>query len=259
MIIAIVSLLVVVAISLLITRLAAMALIFTGMSQESARFQARSALAGVGFTTNESETVVNHPVRRRIIMILMVTGSIGVPTVVATLVVSFMTTTQTAQWWQPMIVLVAGLTMLVIFARSRWVETRLNRILAWALRKWTNLDVRDYASLLQLQNGYAVTEMLVEPGDWLDRKNLHEAALSREGVLILAIQRHEGEYIGAPRASDTIQAGDTLILYGLIGRLQELDQRTAAAGESAHREAISEHTTQMTEQEVPNNGVEPVR
>ncbi len=71
MIIAIVSLLFVIAISMFITRLAAMALILTGMSHESAIFQARSALAGVGFTTKEAESVVNHPVRRRIIMLLM--------------------------------------------------------------------------------------------------------------------------------------------------------------------------------------------
>lgn len=258
MIIAIASLLIVVAISLMITRLAAMALIFTGMSRESARFQARSALAGVGFTTHESETVVNHPVRRRIIMLLMLTGSIGVPTVVATLVLSFVTSTQAEHWWQPIGLLVAGLTAIALFARSRWVEQRMNKLLALALKRWTNLDVRDYVSLLQLQKGYAVTEMLVEPGDWLDGKHLHEAALSREGVLVLAIQRHAGAYIGAPRATDTIQAGDILILYGLIERLRELDQRTAASGETAHQEAISEHATQALEQGASNH-VEPVR
>jgi len=33
----------------------------TGLSRESARFQARSALTGGGFTTTESEAVVRHP------------------------------------------------------------------------------------------------------------------------------------------------------------------------------------------------------
>jgi len=68
---AIISLLIVVALSLLITRVATVALTLTGMSREAARFQARSAFSGVGFTTRESEQVMQHPVRRRIILLLI--------------------------------------------------------------------------------------------------------------------------------------------------------------------------------------------
>jgi len=76
----IILLLVVAMLSLVITRIATIALTATGMSQPSARFQARSALTGVGFTTTESEAVVAHPARRRIIMALMLTGSVGLAT-----------------------------------------------------------------------------------------------------------------------------------------------------------------------------------
>ena len=237
MIPAIASLLIVVAISMLITRLAALALSLTGMSKEAAMFQARSALSGVGFTTREAETVVNHPVRRRIIMMLMLTGSISLPAVVAALGLSLFTTLQAERWWWPLLLLIFGLLALVAFGNNRRVERHLNRWLAKFLRKWTNLDVRDYVSLLQLQNGFAVTEMLVEPGDWLDRKTLQGAALSREGILVLGIQKTTGTYIGAPRAADEILAGDTLVLYGQIDRLKELDQRGALHGDAAHREA----------------------
>jgi Trk K+ transport system NAD-binding subunit len=228
----------VVAITLLVTRLAAMALIFTGMSEESARFQARSALAGVGFTTTEAETVVNHPVRRRIIMALMLTGSIGIPTVIATIVVSFISSTQTEEWWQPVGLLASGLLFITLLARSHYIEKRINRMMAMALKRWTSLDVRDYVSLLQLQSGYAVTEMMVNAGDWLEGKSLQQAALAREGILILAIFRQDGEYVGAPLASDIIHSRDILVLYGQIDRLQELDQRTAARGDAAHRAAV---------------------
>ena len=246
MLLAIGSLLIMVAISLLITRLASMALVFTGMSREAARFQARSALAGVGFTTREAEAVVSHPVRRRIIMMLMLIGSIGVPTVVAALVVSFITSAQAEHWWRPTSLLVVGLGALTLSARSHWLEKRMNRGLVWALKRWTNLDVQDYVSLLQLQNGYAVTEMLVDPGDWLSGKNLSEAALSHEGILVLAIQRKDGAYVGAPRSTDRMRGGDILVLYGKIERLSELDQRTSAVGEIAHQEAISDHATAQT-------------
>lgn len=240
MIISIVFLLVVISISLLVTRLAALALILTGLSKESARFQARSALAGVGFTTHESESVVNHPVRRRIIMVLMLTGHIGVPTVVATLVVSLITTAQAEHWWHPLLLMVAGVAALSYAAHSRWIEKHLNRILARALKRWTSLDVRDYVSLLQMQNGYAVTEMLVDPGDWLVGKSLAMAALSHEGILVLGIQGGNGDYLGTPRAADVIRSGDVLVLYGRVDRLKELDQRKMGTGDAAHQKAVEE-------------------
>lgn len=52
---AVLTLLVVILESMVITRIATIALMATGLTRESARFQARSALTGVGFTTSESE------------------------------------------------------------------------------------------------------------------------------------------------------------------------------------------------------------
>ena len=87
--VALASVLIIVLISLILTRIATVALIQTGLSRETARFQARSALTGTGFTTSESETIVNHPVRRRLVLSLMLVGSAGVVTVIATLLLSF--------------------------------------------------------------------------------------------------------------------------------------------------------------------------
>ncbi len=252
---AVFSLLVVVTISLLITRLAAMALTLTGLSKESATFQARSAFSGVGYTTREAESIVNHPVRRRIVMLLMLAGSIGVPMVIATLVISLFTTFQADRWWRPSIILVSGLLALTLAGKNKWISERINALLIGGLKKWTDLDVRDYISLLQLQNGYAVNEMVVEQGDWLAGKTLQEAALSHEGVLVLGIQQADGMYMGTPRAGDKIKTSDTLILYGRIDLLKELDERAAGAGDLAHRAAIAEHTSEIDTKRPPKEAL----
>ena len=63
----VIALLVIALVSLLAVRVGATALMMTGISWDTASFQAYSAFFGVGFTTKEAELVVNHPVRRRII------------------------------------------------------------------------------------------------------------------------------------------------------------------------------------------------
>ncbi|HKK31544.1 MAG TPA: potassium transporter TrkA, partial [Alphaproteobacteria bacterium] len=58
------SLIFVLFLSLIVVRVGAEALTLTGLSRQEAKFQARSAWTGTGFTTTESEDVVSHPVRR---------------------------------------------------------------------------------------------------------------------------------------------------------------------------------------------------
>src|SRR5436190_19430570 len=86
--VALVSVLVIVLLSLLITRVATVALSLTGMSRESARFQARCALTGVRFTTADAVKNVRHAVRRRIDGCLLPVGSEGLVTPVGSLVLS---------------------------------------------------------------------------------------------------------------------------------------------------------------------------
>ena len=54
-----------VTVSILLIRIATVALTHLVLSLESARFQAKSAFTGFGFTTDESEKVVDHSVRRK--------------------------------------------------------------------------------------------------------------------------------------------------------------------------------------------------
>ena len=78
-----ITLLVILTVSVVVIRAAAVALRLTGMPVEAARFQARSAFTGTGFTTSESESIVNYPVRRRVIALLMLYGNIGLASVLA--------------------------------------------------------------------------------------------------------------------------------------------------------------------------------
>jgi hypothetical protein len=240
-VVALATLFIVVLVSLIVTRVATVILVLTGLSRESARFQARSALAGVGFTTSEAESVVSHPVRRRVIAALMLLGSAGLVTAVATLVLSF-GEVEGHERLGRLVALVAGLLVLLLLARSEWVDRRMTRVIEWALRRWTDLDVRDYESLLHLSSGYTVTELEVQDGDWLAGQSLGHLHLREEGVAVLGVHRSDGVYVGTPRGRTPVHARDRLVLYGRADRLEEIDRRPAGPeGDAAHARALAEH------------------
>jgi hypothetical protein len=249
--IAIFSLFTVAILSLLVTRIAAMALMFTGLSRDAARFQARSAFTGVGYTTTETEMIMNHPVRRKIIMLLMLLGNIGIATVVATVIISLLSTASSKNWLRNILLFIGGLGFLWLIAISHFVERNLNRIIAWGLKKWTRIEIRDYVAVLHLQNEFGVLEITVESNNWLANKTLIDAGLSREGVLILGIQRQGegGFYIGAPQGISRIHIGDVLVMYGTVERLEEIDRRrTGPEGDEAHQAAIEAHQAELKAQ-----------
>ena len=241
--IAALSLLTVLAVSVMVTRIASVALTHTGLSSETARFQARSAFTGVGFTTNEAETVVNHPVRRRILMLLMLLGNAGIVTAVSSTMLTFVDTrdTSTSGWLWRVAVLVIGIALLWTAAWSRWLDRRLSRLIKSLLRRWTDLDVRDYSSLLHLGGEYAVAELQAQKDDWLADQSLADLRLRDEGIVVLGIQTPDGEYHGVPTRKTRIRAGDSVLLYGRQASLAALDTRGKhVGGKLAHIEAVSE-------------------
>lgn len=231
----------IIVLSLLVTRIAATGLMLTGLSSESARFQARSALTGTGFTTSEAESVVNHPVRRRIIMFLMLVGRAGIVSVMASLTVSMTGAEDSEALMVRLAVLTVAVLMLVVVARSQAVDRLLSRVIERALRRYTSLDVRDYAGLLHLSEDYAVVEMIVVPGGWVAGRSLGELRLRDEGILVLGIERADGSYEGAPKKHSVPREGDTMLLYGRDCVIRDLQRRRAdAEGELLHRRSVED-------------------
>lgn len=238
----IISLLMVVTLGLIITRIGAVALTFTGLSRELARFQARSAFTGVGFTTTESERVLEHPVRRRIIMVLMLSGNAGLIVAVSSLLPVFIDIREGGPvFLTKLLWLVSGLLLLWVVAASGWVDRWMSRVIEWALKRWTHLDVWDYPSLLHLGSGYSVCEMAVETGDWVAGKTLAEVRLGDEGVQVLGIRRVNGEYVGAPIGKTYVRGGDTMLVYGRSEHVAELNRRSVGIrGDQVHEERVAE-------------------
>ena len=248
--IALISLFVIVTLSLLVTRVATQMLVLTGLSKQSAQFQARSAFSGAGFTTSESESVLNHPVRRRIIRALILLGNAGIVSAFASLLLSFTGTHGSSDALLRIGLIAVFLVVLLRVANSAVADRVLNRVIERALRKFTAVDVRDYASLLRLSDDWMVAELAVEEGDWLCGFTLRELRFPDEGVLVLGIVRSDGRWVGAPKGTARLRAGDTVTLYGKRSTITRIDERErSAAGEQDWLQSQIEFTEAYLEQQ----------
>ena len=142
-----ISLMIIILFSIIVVRIGTVALEMTGLSREVARFQAQSAFTGTGFTTAESEHVVSHPTRRRIIRILIFIGNAGIISAIATLLLTFVGQTEEEATIN-LIWLIIGLIILFLFSRSRLVDRALRWIIKRGLERFTSLKIYDYEELL---------------------------------------------------------------------------------------------------------------
>lgn len=242
----ILSLLIVFGLSLLVIRTGSVALRMTGISPDVASFQSLSAFSGAGYTTDEAELVASHPQRRGIVVQLMRLGNVGLVGSVASLVLSF-TNGQGGQTLNLVYVL-GGVGLLVLLARSRWFNRLVTPIIERSLDRTTDLEIRDYTRVLGLQEDYGVAEIEIEAGSWLTGGSLRELDLFSEGVLVLAIEREDGTYVGAPRPETEIHPGDTVVIYGEEHRLRELSARKSGDTEARER-AVEAHEATLDAQE----------
>lgn len=248
---ALISLIIIFTLSVLITKIATEALVHTGLSKQSAKFQARSAFTGVGFTTNEAEHIVNHPVRRKIVMSLMLIGNVGIISAIASLMLTFIDSNNNfADNALRLGIIVVSMITLWLLSKSKWVNKILVRLIKKALKKFTSLKIRDYVELLDLTGEYEIIVIDVSEDDWMASKKVNTLQLWEEGINLIGIKRDDGNYIGTPQPETKIIAGDQLILYGRKNTLKNLEQRKQdLKGDQEHEQAVKEQSREKEKQQ----------
>lgn len=161
-------------------------------------------------------------------MLLMLAGGAGIITTLATVLLSF-SRIEEGDAIGVVVLLVVGLALLWLAARSSIVDRALTRVIDGALRRFTDLDVRDYHQLLRLADDYRVSELQADEQDWLAGSPLRDLRLPDEGVLVLEVTRRGGHWVGAPGPDTALQPGDVVVLYGRQDSIARLDARPAGA------------------------------
>lgn len=223
----------IVLLALLIVRLGANALVLTGLSSSVAHFQASSAFFGVGFTTSEAELVVGHPVRRRIISHLIVAGNIGLTSVLATVLVTLLDQKPhgghgAIVWLGLGAVVIAALCVVL---NLNVVKRPLDRLMKFSLLRAGLSRVTNYEQLLNLGNGFVLEDHPVTEGHpWID-KELRKLRPADYGIIVLAVHRKDGSFVGAPDKFTSFEVDDVVLIYGREETLREVFSRSIGKNE----------------------------
>lgn len=153
------SFLVLITLMIFVVRVGAVALRLTGLEDVIARLRALSAFTGAGFTTRESEAIVNYPVRRQIVTLLIIVGNLGLITVVATLVASFVHTegevgaVLVQVGW-----LIGALALLWFMMPNNKADKVMCDAIKRILESTTLLGTRRFRRMAQIGEGHSVCE-----------------------------------------------------------------------------------------------------
>lgn len=145
--------------STVVVRIASTIMRLTGLPDNVARFQSLSAITGTGFTTRESELIVNYPIRRRVLMTLMIIGNLGLVSVVSTFVVTFSATGADRNSVLMQVVWFLGALVLnFIIIANPIVDGFLCRFLSGLFLRTTSLGKRRFVRLLSLDDEMTIAE-----------------------------------------------------------------------------------------------------
>ena len=208
-------------ISFLIVRAGAIALMMTGVDRPKAVFQALSAFTGTGFTTREAETVVNNPLRRKIIGILMILGNAGIVAVIIS-ATSSVVTSKGYELPIHFILFLVGVFLIYRIGKSRGFVQKWESFIQRKLVKIPAFEEEDAEDILHFLEGYGLIKKTVSKDSQLIDVLLAEWKFRSQDVIILGIER-DRKWLPIPsKHHERVREGDKLVLYGNLKSLREI-------------------------------------
>ncbi len=206
---------------LLVIEISVVAFTLTGLERDVARYQAISMLTGTGFTTDESQLIIDHPVRRRISMFLILFGAFSLAVVISAITNMLSNDLRLKELTIISIVLLA----IYFLGKTPLTKKLLQHRFQYEMKK--NLDISELPvkEVLFLQKGDIVTDIVIEEGAKLDGKKVEKVFEHGHDANLLFIKRGEVN-IREDLIEETIQAGDKLYIYGDKQVIEKLTKET---------------------------------
>lgn len=211
--------------SFIIVRIGALAFHLTGLEWTISKFQALSCFTGTGFTTRESELIIESPQRRRIATILIVLGNLGLVTLIATFANSIRAAPLSGAGaipyvrnavpaaWMPIL----NLLLIVLFSfiiTRLYLNSRIRASLTNFLRKHLLRKLYDkqlsFIRLVSLAGDHGVARIEISAGSTASGRTI--ASLG-DDIRVLVLER-AGKQIVNPDPDTNLAENDRLVFFG---------------------------------------------
>ncbi|MEW8971291.1 TrkA C-terminal domain-containing protein [Mesobacillus jeotgali] len=188
----------------------------TGLERKIARFQVISMLTGTGFTTGESELIIDHPVRRRLGAFLILFGAFSLA-----VIISAISKLLEDNFYTMEIAYVAGGSLvLLLILRAPTVQHLMSGKMKSELKE--NYDLADLpiSDVLLMDEEDEVREITINKDSQFTDKTFEHIVKKEDDIILLFIKR--GEINIRNKAYETkIEPGDKLVVYGNNPQIEE--------------------------------------
>ncbi|MCB1195839.1 hypothetical protein KDK77_06615 [bacterium] len=224
----------IVILSIIITRIGAVAFELTGLNKSVSNFQALSCFTGTGFTTRESELIAKHPQRRQIALTLMILGHAGLVTLIATFgntlrprvkefkneFLNMIFSPSVMPWLNFLLIIILVFAVYKFFSHKK-VAHQLRKYLRTQMVKKNIIKSVHLEEMTLLTEGYGVSQLEIFHSNPLIDKTLAETELRSRDITVLAIERGN-TIIPNPSARTKILKGDQLFCFGRLENIKEM-------------------------------------
>ncbi|WP_100330497.1 TrkA C-terminal domain-containing protein [Bacillus xiapuensis] len=188
----------------------------TGLETQVSRYQVISMLTGTGFTTDESQLIIDHPVRRRLSAFLILFGAFSLAVIISAI------TNILANDLRLKELTAINLVLLILFLIGKTPPIR--RVLHKKFNKEMekNLEVSELPikDALYIEKDDLVTIVTIMEDSPLIGKKINDLIGKTDDLNILFVKRGDIR-IRRELSGESVKEGDELLIYGKEGHIRK--------------------------------------
>ncbi|CUP99953.1 MULTISPECIES: TrkA C-terminal domain-containing protein [Clostridium] len=202
---------------LIVVNICSILLRLTGMPIKKARFQVVSLLTSTGFTTRESEMIVQHPVRRKIASWLMVVSYVSTATFISFFVTMISDTVTGIGFF---VVIAALITTNLILRKTKTIENLELKLENVVLKSkiWEKLNSENL-TLITNTRGYGIYQIYLPKDSKIIGKSILESGLKDLEIEVLNIDKGD-KFIKFATPDYVFEVFDRVTVYGNLKNIR---------------------------------------
>ncbi|WP_071458532.1 hypothetical protein [Bacillus massilinigeriensis] len=160
--------------------------IATGLDHHVARFQVISMLTGTGFTTGESELIIDHPFRRRLGAFLILFGAFSLA-----VIISAISSLLSDNFFATEIgYIAAALLVITLFMKTPFVKKKLGKHLKGELKKNYNIADLPVSDVILFSEKDEIAELSIPEKSDLAGKTFRKLIEENQDINVLRLSRN---------------------------------------------------------------------